>query len=122
MCLIHKIGGAFKHKPEELSDRISRPASDLIKRAFDDVEPDRLVDHHVHIAGIGVGDTHAFVNRKMRTWSHPFHRLKYKVYMSSAGVESEANADKQFVDRLARLVAGINGHGKHRILGFDKHY
>ena len=122
MCLIHKIGGAFKHQPEELSQRITQPASDLIKRSFDDIDPSRLVDHHVHIAGIGIGGTHAFVNRKMRTWSHPFHRLKYKVYMSSAGVESEANADEEFVKRLARLVSSISGHGKHRILGFDKNY
>jgi uncharacterized protein len=122
MCLIHKIGGAFKHNPEELPDRISRRASDLIKRAFDDIDPSRLVDHHVHIAGIGIDGTKAFVNPKMRTWSHPFHRLKFKVYMSSAGVESESNADGQFVKRLGRLVSSIDGHGKHRILGFDKNY
>src|SRR6185295_604401 len=103
MCLIHKIGGAFKRNPEELHENISEAASDLIKRAFDDIDPARLVDHHVHIAGIGNGGTHAFVNRKMRTWSHPFHRLKFKVYMSSAGVESESNADAEFVTRLARL-------------------
>ena len=122
MCLIHKIGGAFKHKPEELNTRLSRSAADLIKRAFDDIDPGRLVDHHVHIAGIGAGGTNAFVNSKMRSWSHPFHRLKYKVYMSSAGVQSEANADEEFVSRLASLVSNINGHGKHRILGFDKNY
>src|SRR6185503_16347684 len=101
MCLIHKIGGAFTHKPEELRDRISNSASDLIKRAFEDVDPALLVDHHVHIAGIGVGGSNAFVNRKMRTWTHPFHRFKYKIYMSSGGVASESNADAEFVNRLA---------------------
>jgi predicted TIM-barrel fold metal-dependent hydrolase len=122
MCLIHKIGGAFKHQPEELSRKIRQSTSDLIKRAFDDVDPGRLVDHHVHIAGLGTGGTQAFVNPKMRSWSHPFHRLKYKVYMSSAAVESESNADEEFVKRLADLVSNIAGHGKHRILGFDKNY
>ena len=122
MCLIHKIGGAFTHKPEELRDRISRSASEFIKQAFDDLDPERLVDHHVHIAGIGVGGSNAFVNRKMRTWAHPFQRLKYKVYMSSAGVASESNADAEFVNRLLSLVININGHGRHRILGFDKNY
>ena len=122
MCLIHYIGGAFTRRPEELNSNISRSAAELIKRAFDDVDPSRLVDHHVHIAGLGSNGSKAFVNAKMRTWRHPFHRLKFKVYMSSAGVEDEHRADSQFFDRLADLVSNIHNHGKHRLLAFDKNY
>ena len=122
MCLIHHIGGAFTHEPEELPTKLSQKPSDLIKRAFEPLDPTRLVDHHVHIAGIGIGATGAFVNSKMRSWSHPLHRLKYKVYMSAAGVADEANADRNFVHRLKSLVSNISNHGKHRILGFDKNY
>lgn len=122
MCLIHQLGGAFKRQPHELSTRLSQKASDLIKRSFDDVDPQRLVDHHVHIAGLGAGGTNAFVNAKMHTWAHPFHRLKFKVYMSSAGIDDEQHGDAQFVERLAGLVDNIANHGKHRILAFDKHY
>lgn len=121
MCLLHKIGGAFKHSPEQL-DRISSKASDLIKRAFDDIDPSRLIDHHTHIAGLGSQGSGAFVNPKMLTWKHPFHRLKFKVYMSSGGVDHEADADKQFIDRLEKLVAHIPQHGTHRLLAFDKNY
>ena len=122
MCLIHYIGGAFKQAPQELSSRISQDASELIKRAFDDVDPQRLVDHHVHIAGLGSNGSRAFVNAKMRTWKHPFHRLKFKVYMSSAGVAEEHRADAQLFQRLTDLVANIPDHGKHRLLAFDKNY
>ena len=122
MCLIHSIGGAFTKQPEELNSKLSAKSSDLIKRAFDDIDPQRLIDHHVHIAGLGVGGTNAFVNRKMLTWRHPFHRLKLKVYMSSAGVSDENNADPQAAARLANLVQSINDHGKHRLLAFDKNY
>ena len=122
MCLIHSIGGAFKKQPEDLNASLSVKAADLIKRAFDDIDSSKLVDHHVHIAGLGVGGTNAFVNSKMLTWRHPFHRLKLKVYMSSAGVADEEKADPQAVARLTRLVASIKDHGKHRLLGFDKHY
>jgi len=122
MCLIHSIGGAFTKQPEDLNSGLSVKAADLIKRAFDDIDSSKLVDHHVHIAGLGVGGTKAFVNSKMLTWRHPFHRLKLKVYMSSAGVADEAKADPQAVSRLRRLVASIKDHGKHRLLGFDKHY
>ena len=120
MCLIHSIGGAFTKKPEELDHKLSDKSADLVKRAFDDIDSANLIDHHVHVAGLGAGGT--FVNPKMRTWRHPFHRIKFKVYMSSAGAENEANADTQLVDRLARLVGHIHGHGKHRLLGFDKNY
>ena len=122
MCLIHQIGGAFTRKPDELHDRLSQKSHDLIKRAFADVDPQRLVDHHVHIAGIGSGGTDTFVNAKMHTWAHPFHRLKFKVYMSSAGIQDEQHVDAQFVERLASLVSNIAWHGKHRLLAFDKHY
>ena len=122
MCLIHSIGGAFTKQPEELNSRLSTKSSDLVKRAFDDIDPQKLIDHHVHIAGLGVGGTNAFVNRKMLTWRHPFHRLKLKVYMSSAGVSDEHNADPQAAARLAALVENIRDHGKHRLLAFDKNY
>ena len=122
MCLIHSIGGAFKRQPEELDHKLSDKSSDLIKRAFEDIDPEKLIDHHVHIAGLGVGGTKTFVNSKMRTWKHPFHRLKFKVYMSSAGVDDESRADSQMIERLARLVGHIRGHGKHRLLAFDKNY
>ena len=42
--------------------------------------------------------------------------------MSAAGVADEHNADRNFVNRLKRLVSSIPNHGKHRILGFDKNY
>jgi len=122
MCLIHLIGGAFSHQPEDLDRNLSVKSSDLIKRAFDDIDSAKLVDHHVHVAGLGVGGTNAFVNAKMRTWRHPFHRLKLKVYMSSAGVSDESKADPQAAARLASLVQSIKGHGKHRLLAFDKNY
>src|SRR6185436_8300787 len=122
MCLIHSIGGAFTKQPEELNSRLSTKSSDLIKRAFDDIDSERLIDHHVHIAGLGVGGTKTFVNPKMLTWRHPFHRLKLKVYMSSAGVSDEDDADPQAAARLANLVMGIENHGKHRLLAFDKNY
>jgi predicted TIM-barrel fold metal-dependent hydrolase len=122
MCLIHHIGGAFTHKPEELKAKISANAGDLIKRAFEEIDPARLVDYHTHVAGTGTSGSGAFVNPKMRTWRHPLHRLKFKVYVSAGGVADEEQADTQIVERLARLISNIDGHGKYRLLAFDKNY
>jgi predicted TIM-barrel fold metal-dependent hydrolase len=121
MCLLHHIAGAFTQQPEALKDRIGSKAGDLIKRSFDDIDPARLVDYHTHVAGIGKG-TDAFVNPKMLAWAHPLHRLKFKVYLSAGAVTDVEQADSQIVERLTRLVTSIDGHGKYRLLAFDKNY
>lgn len=122
MCLLKRAGGAFTHRPEELKDGLSPKASDLVKAAFADVDPARLVDYHTHVAGIGTNGTNNFVNPKMRSWRHPFHRLKFAVYLSAAGVVDVERADLEFAERLVRLVSHIEHHGKYRLLAFDKNY
>src|ERR1041385_4397460 len=121
MCLVHSFAGSFKHQPEEIG-RLSTNAADLIKRAFDDIDPARLIDYHTHVAGLGTGTNGTFVNPKMRTWRHPFHRTKLKVYLSAGGVTDEGRADEQMISRLVRLVGNIEGHGKYNLLAFDKYY
>jgi len=122
MCLLKHAGGAFTHRPEELKDRLSAKASDLVKTAFADVDPARLVDYHTHVAGTGAGGTGNEVNPKMRTWRHPFHRAKFAVYLSAAGVEDLERADAEFAERLVRLVSNIEHRGRYRLLAFDRHY
>ena len=122
MCLLHHIGGAFTHQPEELKDSLRPKAADLVKRAFADIDPARLIDHHTHVAGTGTGSTNTFVNPKMRTWTHPFHHMKFKVYLSATGVTDANQCDHQLTNRLANLVRHIEHHGKHRLLAFDKNY
>ena len=121
MCFLHYIAGAFTHPPEELRTKISTKAGDLIKRSFDGIDPARLLDYHTHVAGIGKGSD-AFVNPKMLSRRHPFHRLKFKVYLSAGAVTDVEQADSQIVERLTRLITNIDGHGKHRLLAFDKNY
>jgi predicted TIM-barrel fold metal-dependent hydrolase len=122
MCLLHHLAGAFTHQPEELRDQIGAPAGDLIKRSFEDIDPARLLDYHTHVAGLGTGESGASVNPKMLAWNHPLHRLKFKVYLSAGGVTDVAKADQQIVSRLANLIRHIVGHGKYRLLAFDKNY
>jgi len=122
MCLIHHIAGAFTHQPEELRDKISTQTRDLIERAFEDIDPSRLVDYHTHIAGLGKGTNGTFVSPKMLTWRHPVQKFRFKIYLSAGAVTDVERADQQIVGRLARLVRNIEGHGKHRLLAFDKNY
>lgn len=122
MCLIHMLSGAFRHRPEELEDRLSVKARDLVKRVQEDVDPAKLVDFHTHVAGIGAGGTNLHVNPRMRSWRHPFHRIKFEFYMSACGIKNEERTDSEFMDRLVGLIRHFPDHGRHRLLAFDRHY
>jgi predicted TIM-barrel fold metal-dependent hydrolase len=48
-------------------------------------------------------------------------RVKFWIYESASGVRNRDNADEEYIARLVRLIRG-SGHGKYRLLAFDKHY
>jgi predicted TIM-barrel fold metal-dependent hydrolase len=122
MCLLHHVGGASSRRPEELHERLSAPAADLVKRAFEDVDPQRLVDYHTHVVGLGAGGTGNLVNPAMLSWWNPVKHLRFLVYLSASGIKDLANADREFALRLADQARHIQGHGRYRLLAFDKHH
>lgn len=119
--LVRTIGGSSSHAPEEL-DRLGPGARELINRAFADQEPQSLFDYHTHILGLGTGGTGAAINESMKGWSHPIQRLRALTFFSGAGIEDEKDADREYVERLLRLVRATPGHGRHAILAFDHAY
>jgi predicted TIM-barrel fold metal-dependent hydrolase len=121
-CLIRQVGGAFSKEPEDLQKSASAGAKKLIDQALEGIQPQPLVDHHVHIVALGSGGSGAFVNPKMRSRLHWIERLKFSVYASAAGIKSLDNADQEYVSRLVRLIRAIPAPGKYRLLAFDKHY
>ena len=122
MCLLHFIGGNSAHRPDQLKDGLSTRAADLMKRAFEDIDPRKLVDYHTHVVGVGAGGTGNLLNPAMRSKRNPLKYLKFSVYQSACGIKDMENADREFVLRLADQVRHIENHGKYRLLAFDKNY
>lgn len=122
MCLIHCIGGAFRHQPEQMAGSLSDGARRLMDRNFEDVDPSKRRDYHVHVVGLGTNNSGMSVNRKMLSWLYPLHRIRVAVYLSGANVTDRTQADQQYADRLASLIRNIEGVGKAHILAFDHHY
>ena len=85
-CLVDQIGGAFTHQPEEFEQNASIAAKTLIDQAFENIDPDRLVDFHTHILAIGTSVSDAFVNPKMRSGIN-LERVKFLIYNSAADVK-----------------------------------
>ena len=122
MCLIHMMSGAFRHQPEEMAGGLSDGARRLMERCFEDVDPGKRRDYHVHMVGLGTSGSGMSINPRMLSWLSPLHRLRALVYLSGAGVTDEALADQQYSDRLLRLARGIEGGGKLQLLAFDHNY
>jgi predicted TIM-barrel fold metal-dependent hydrolase len=72
----------------------------------------RIIDLHVHIAGIGAGDSGCFVSRQMeQSW-------KFGIYLKSFGTsraELAAQGDAPLVDRIAAQVAASR-HVSHAVI------
>ena len=111
-------GGAFGHKPSEMVEGLSSDAQRLLASAFEDVSPEALVDHHVHVVGMGTNGTGTWVNPKMLNWTDPIARIQALTYLSSSDVTDPARADEQFVERLLDLAHGSGG-GQLLLLAFD---
>lgn len=120
-CLVDQIGGAFTQQPEELEQKAAITTKKLIDRAFDDIEPVRLVDFHTHMLAIGTSVKDGFVNSKARSGVNLEH-LKFLIYVSASDVKNINDADQEYLNRLVRLARAIKRRGKYRILALDKHY
>ena len=119
-ALIDGVGGAFDRDAKRAD--LSPQANALIRRAYADVDPKRLVDYHVHVVGLGHGNTQSFVNPAMLSWWHPLSRIKFLVYASAAGIGEMRDVDRQYRDRLLQLIGGTPAGARYGLLGFDKHY
>jgi mannonate dehydratase len=114
-------GGAFGRDPSAMAEGLSPGARQLLDAAFEDVAPGALLDHHVHVLGLGTNGSGAWVHPKMLSWAHPVSRIKALTYLSGADVSQLARADEQFVERLVDLARNSRA-GRLLLLGFDYRY
>lgn len=110
--------------PVRALEDLSPGARDLVARAADGLRLERVVDLHVHLAGLGgAGPDGApsgcWVNPRLRSHLHPLERLRFELYLGAAGVPEDETADARYVERLERLLeAGLPGP-RLLLLAFD---
>ncbi len=114
LLAVPRIAGAWDAEPRPWS-----PAAEaLLADCFADVDPDRRFDAHVHAVGIGTDGSGCFVNPRMLSWRHPLDRGRFVVYAHSAGIESLAGADAQYVERLRTWIEASPSPGKYALFAF----
>lgn len=120
-ALIENVGGASRREPHELAT-LSSDARALVDAAFADLGGAPVVDHHVHLAGLGTGGSGCEISPTLRSWAHPIKRAQLAIYWHAARIEDESAADEQYVARLADLAIGIPHPVRLGLLGFDRRY
>jgi len=95
-----------------------------VDMAFEGIED--VWDMHTHLGGVGHGASGCCVHPNMQSpWLHPINAVKYKVFLSSAGVASGSKQiDEDYADRLALLIRSVRPYrwAKHFLLALDHWY
>lgn len=102
------------------SGPLSQGARDLIARAWLGLDPKRVLDHHVHVVGLGKGGTGCEVGERLQSRLNPVEYLKFSIYLAASGVNDLDQADQQYVERLTTLAKTQSPHGRLLLFAFDR--
>lgn len=92
---------------------------DLVKKAWEGVDPAQFWDCHVHLVGIGDGGTGPWVNPKMQSLRHPVQWLQYAFYLNASCTGNTEGANREYVERLKKLTTQMPAGNKLMLLAFD---
>lgn len=116
----HFLGGAHQFETNKPLPQLSPGAQALVKRAYADIDPARLLDYHTHLVSVGTDCKECFIHRDFRSMLHPVKNIRFKVYASASGVTDLSDGDRLFRERLIDLVKTLPVKGRHVVLGFDR--
>jgi len=114
-----RLGAASSHQPQEFATQASPAARELVARAFAGLDPARILDHHVHLAGLGSDGSGCGVDPRVFSWLHPKKRVQFLFYLDAAGVHGREHPDRELVERLASLASNSPVPIRCALLAFD---
>jgi predicted TIM-barrel fold metal-dependent hydrolase len=95
----------------------------LVAAAWSGLDPARVLDAHVHIIGLGVGDSGCYIHEDMLdSLGHPFERMRFEVYRRASQIENLEHADSEYVDVLIELMRSELHGGRAALIAFDEVY
>jgi uncharacterized protein len=117
-------GARFGHRRLARSAPLDAPLSEkaqaLVNKAWQGLDPKKVIDVHVHVAGVGQNNSGCYVGERMRSKTNPVEWLKYTIYQEASGVTDDAQCETQWIDRLAGLMRSESPHGRALVLAFDQ--
>lgn len=116
---LRSLGAASSRPAADFGAQASPAARELARRAFEGLDPARILDHHAHLAGIGTDGSGCGVDERVFSWLHPKKRVQFLFYLDAAGVRERAHADREMVQRLSELCARSPVPLRCALLAFD---
>ena len=95
---------------------------ELVRAAWDGIDPAHYWDCHTHLLGVGDGNGGAWINPHLRSLLHPVKRIQFAFYLNAACVTQDQNIDDQFVTRLRMLLEELPAGAKAMLLAFDYYH
>src|SRR5689334_17954216 len=92
-------------RPAAPDGPLSEAARGLLARAWEGLDPARVLDCHVHVVGLGTGGSGCWVNPRARSaLRHPIQYARFSIYELAAGITDIERADQQYIERLLALA------------------
>ena len=93
---------------------------EIVAAAWEGIDPAQVWDCHAHIAGIGDGDTGAWINPRMNSPRYPLEYAQRLFYLN-AGCTDTANGrvDASYVERMQHLVRELRPGCKLMLMAFE---
>ena len=95
---------------------------DIVARAFDGIEPGKVIDAHVHLLGAGGGPNGAWIGDQMLRWSNPLQYARYRFFLNASCVRFTEDASRAFLDRLLACHRSMLPGSRLMLLAFDQVY
>lgn len=93
-------------------------AHPLHRQVWQGIDPARVWDCHVHIAGTGDSRSGVWFSPDMDSYRHPILKLQKHFYMNGGCVD-EQHADASYATRLVELMAGMPPGCKAMLYAFE---
>lgn len=98
-------------------------ADERLIAAWEGIDPHQFRDGHVHLVGLGDGDTGAWVNPHMSRSAVSLQHAQFRLYLNASCVDSsQGKVDQDYVRRLASLADQLPEGARLMLLAFDYHY
>ncbi len=101
---------------------LSPAAQQLVSAALAGLQGETLIDCHAHLAGLGTDGSGAAVRPELRSVWHPAQWLRFRTYLTAAGVRNEAHADSEYLAVLAARARALPVRLRLCVFAFDHAY
>jgi predicted TIM-barrel fold metal-dependent hydrolase len=94
---------------------------ELVRTAFDGIDPHALWDVHAHLLGTGDSGSGCSVHASMSQWWRPIEVLRRQAILNAACVgDDAASVDRAYLARLEALAADFPGGARWCLFAFDQ--